>query len=276
MLTPKRKNNRRGQRSANRNGNYYNQKNHIKFSKSYKDPKREQNHKKLMDTLEEGSKQNHQFDVFANINEKYAHDLVIIGAIAQMAIGIAEKHRSDAEKKLLERIQKEEMADKDFKANMENYLDFKTNVKYSKIIEAKLNDTNINDKQKEYLNNELQKTLAKIESNAKAFNFHTDNPDETLKFSSSKEFIEFIDSQEENSFAKSYRADILDADELKNIYQSDTNKLFALAVETRDKFDSVSLNSLDKKSTQTINENETCVECVEIAEKVSPILQTVS
>lgn len=273
MSTQKRSRRGRSPYNSNRNRNSsYNQKNHIKFSKSYKDPKREEKQKKLMQSLEEGANQNHQFDVFSNINEKYAHDLVIIGAIAQMAISISEKHRSDAEKRLLERIQKEEMADKDFKANMENYLDFKTNVKYSKIIEAKLNDTNINDKQKEYLNNELQKTLAKIESNAKAFHFHTDNPEETLKFSNSKEFIEFIDSQEENSFAKSYRADILDADELKNIYQSDTNKLFALAVETRDKFDSVSLNSLDKKSTQTIEET---LNAKEVAEKVSPILQTV-
>lgn len=200
-----------------------------------------------MDALEEGSKQNHQFDLYSSISEKYASELIYEGRVAVIATNIEEQHRSDAEKSLLNKIQKGKMTDKNFYANMNNYLDFKTSVKYSKIIEAKLKDTNLNDKQKEYLNNELKRALAKIEIVAKKFYFHTSKPEETLYFSNSKEFIDFIDSQEGTAHSKSYRFDIYDSEELKDIYNTKPSKLFELAANTRDKIDSVSLNNLDKK-----------------------------
>ena len=268
MLTQKRKK-KPYNKNKRRNNNYYNQKEHLKISKTYKSPEREKKHKELLDKMEEGANQQHQFDVFSNINEKYAHDLVILGAIAQMAMNIAEQHRSDAEKRLLEKIKNEELSDKSFKANMENYLDFKTNYKYSKVLEAKLSDNNINDNQKEQLNNELAKTLAKIEANAQKFKFHTENPEEVLTFKNTKEFIDFIDAQEGNTFAKSYRSDILDADELNAIYQADTDKLFDLAIKTTDNMDNVTLNTLDKKSTQTIKGD---IDAKEIAQNFSPAL----
>lgn len=225
-----------GKKKSNYTGKQYDNQKHLKVKKQTEavstNPRAIELQKKLNDAQEAANKAQMQPTML--LQEKYAHDLVVLSMMFSFIKNIAD---SQKDAKLLE-AQKEleniKLADQNFQKNMENYKEFKMTYKELKIVETKTKDTknSANDlKRLQLMAEELKKEL---EKQAKKFDFIDKESKLPLKFASLNEFLEFVEPTEKLNFSNDYRMDIADLKEVSTILNTPISELSALAEKTVD------------------------------------------
>lgn len=213
----------------------------IKF-KRYSQPKFVDKRKEIAQAIENAEKAANEganVDMFSNVNEKYAHDLIMYAAIFEIINNTIEAQRTKDMQELLKKKEQGEFADKKFKHNMNTYFDFKTQFKYQKVLEAKLQNKNLSPTEQDSLKAMHQSATNKLDDISKEFEFKS-TEGQILKFQNTNEVVNFLEKIESENMSKSYRTDIMDASELNKIFDTNIKELYKLAEETKDHFNSYS------------------------------------
>lgn len=242
---------------------YYDHKTHLKFAKNTRTV--EQTFKidkfnKVLEDAENATKVD--LGIQNLIQEKYAHDLVILAIMFEIvnnALNSTDKDVKEA-KEYLDNLME---SDKNIENNLKNYIELKETYKHLKIAEVKLKDSSLSTKDISKVEKQIEQSQYKLDEVAKKINIETAKS--KLVFNSAREFLEFNSKFE---FESSYREAITDAEALQKIFETPVAKLHALAKETVGDVNNLSAQSSD---IQLQSQDVDLKKAMDLATSVSPM-----
>lgn len=223
---------------------------------------------KKIDNAQEAMKPSTNLDPLSNINEQYSHDLVMYSMFFQMIANMTSEMKQSETERVQQRFRNQLQADKNIEHNLKTYDEFKTNFKFLKIVETKLEDKNLKPADATRLEEEKLKASQKLEDIVQKFEFKSSDPTKNLTFKTVDEFLEFNKLNEKMNLSNAYRMQIVDLAEKELIKKTPTNKLYDLAIKTKDNENAFDEAAIDKKVDSNV---ETIANLAKEAASLSPV-----
>lgn len=241
------------QTQSNKQSNFqkpYNKDNRIKVD-NYKPPVKNsivvEKAKKIAE-LSESLKVAAAPDIERSMGDAYAQEVIVWALIHNIFSGSKEEKEANL-KKLQEDYEKGLIADKNWQLNMETQEEFKTAYKYLKILEVKIKDENLSEKDFQTLANDKEKVKNQLDQIAQKFDF--DDGITKIKFKNKEQAEALLDKIETGMFENSYRQDITSDSEVLKISKTKIKDLHELAVETKGLKNPINQANLDTKLNQS-------------------------
>ncbi len=257
-------------RSSSTDSRRFNKNRQIKFkphkAKPIEDKTKVLNEK--IDKAQESMKSSVEFDPLSNINEQYSHDLVMYTMFLQMIANMTNEMKQSETERVQEVFKNQQLSDKNIQHNLKTYEEFRTNFKFLKIVEAKLEDKNLKPDDIARLEKERDKSSQQLDAIAQKFEFKSADPTRNLTFKNADEFLEFNKLNEKINLSNAYRMAIIDPAEKALIDKTPINKLYDLAIETKDKENTFDETALDKSIDNNV---EKVADMVKEAASLSPV-----